>query len=258
MMTQAHKIEHVTPRLLPVVASVGMALFAYAGYAAMPNAAGSVAHPEKIIPRAIYLAIGVVTLLYVALGFVVVASVPMSEISRNASTLLAVAARPLLGKTGYIVISATALLATASGINAFIFSEMNILLTMAKTGQLPKVFAQIVWRNGTLGLLLAVAAILLAINFFDLTALASIASAAFVFSHMAIQVAHWQLIKETKGSRFVVGAAFLSMAIVLTLFLWTTAFTHPWSVALFFVFLAGGGMIEVLLARFGTTSRPST
>jgi amino acid transporter len=182
-MTTHAPIKHATPHFLPVVGSVGMALLAYAGYAAMPNAAGNVAHPKQIIPKAIYLAIGVVTLLYVLLSLVVVGSVPTGEISRDADTLLAVAARPLLGQAGYIAVSVTALLATASCINAFIFTGMKISLAMAQSGQLPKMFAKLVWRKGTLGVLLAVAAVLLAINLFDLTALASIASAAFVFCH---------------------------------------------------------------------------
>jgi hypothetical protein len=47
------------------------------------------------------------------------------------------------------------------------------------------------------------------------------------------------------------------MAVVLTVFLWTTVFTEPWSVALFFVLIVGGWVIEILLGRLGATSRPA-
>ena len=110
---------------------------------------------------------------------------------------------------------------------------------------------QLAWRKGTLGLFVGVVAILLAINFFNLAALADIASAAFIFSHMAVQVAHWRLIDETKGSRPLVGLALLSMAFVLVVFLWSTAFTEPWSVALFFVFIAGSWSVEAALSTAG-------
>ncbi len=161
-------ITHVAPHVLSVIGSVGLALFAYAGYAVMPNAAGNIAHPEQTIPRAIYLAIGIVTLLYVLLAIVVVGSVPAGDLSRDADTALAVAARPLLGQSGYVVVSVTALLATASGINAWVFTAMQISSAMARADQLPGMFMQLAWRKGTRGLLVGVAAILLAINFFDL------------------------------------------------------------------------------------------
>ena len=47
-------------------------MLAYAGFGMMPNAAGSVANPKATIPHAIYLAIAIVTLVYVALAVVVV------------------------------------------------------------------------------------------------------------------------------------------------------------------------------------------
>ena len=250
-------IKHVAPHVLSVIGSVGLALFAYAGYAVMPNTAGSAAHPSQTIPRAIYLAIGIVTLLYVLLAIVVVGSVPAGGLSRDADTALAVAARPLLGQSGYIVVSVTALLATASGINAWVFTAMQISAAMARADQLPGIFMQLAWRKGTRGLFVGVAAVVLAINFFDLTALANIASSAFVFSHMAVQVAHWRLIDETKGSRPLVGLALLSMAVVLVVFLWSTAFTEPWSVALFFVFIAGSWTVEAVLDRRTKERQPT-
>jgi amino acid transporter len=238
---------HKTPHFFSVIGSVGLTLFAYAGYAVMPNAAGSVARPKQTIPLAIYLAISIVTLLYVVLAVIVVESLPAEDFSHDADVALASAVRPVLGQTGYVVVSATALLATASGINAFVFTAMQISLSMAQGGQLPRIFVEPLWRKGTLGFLLGVATILLAINCFDLTALASIASATFVVSHMAVQVAHWRLIHETRGSRMLVGAAFLSMTVVLVTFLWSIAFKEPWSLGIIFAFILGSWMVEMLL-----------
>jgi amino acid transporter len=90
--------------------------------------------------------------------------------------------------------------------------------------------------------------ILLAINVLDLAALASIASATFVLCHMAVQVAHWRLADQTKGSRLVVAVAFLSMTAVLICFLWTITFKQPWSIALIIVFIGGSFIVEIFLA----------
>jgi amino acid transporter len=242
-------LRHATPRLFPVISSVGLTFLAYAGFGMMANAAGSVEKPEQTIPHAIYLAIAVVVLIYVALAIVVVGSVPIAALSRNADTAVAVAARPVLGSTGYIVVSVAALLATASAVNAWIFTAMQISMTMAKANQLPLMFQRLVWRKGTWGLLLGMATIVGAVNLFDLGALARIASATFLVSYMAVNVAHWRLIGETKASRWLVAIGFLAMLGVLVCFLWSIAVTQPWSLGLVAAFIVGSWLIEFLLHR---------
>ena len=140
---------------------------------------------------------------------------------------VAAAARPVLGKAGYIIVSVAALLATASGINGWVFTAMQISRAMVQVGNLPRMFAHFVWRKGTLGLPLSVAAILLAINLLDLAALARIASATFLFFYLAVQIAHWRLIDETKASRILVSVGFLFIAGVLVCFLWSTFLVQP-------------------------------
>ena len=90
--------------------------------------------------------------------------------------------------------SVGALLATASAVNAYIFAAMKITRwPWRRTGQLPRMFDhQGVWRGGTRGLLLGIGgAVLLAINTFNLDALAHIASATFLIVYLAVHVAHW-------------------------------------------------------------------
>jgi len=242
-------LRHATPRVFPLISSVGLTFLAYAGFGMMTNAAGSVAQPEKTIPHALYLAIGMVVLFYVALALIVVGSVPIAQLSHNADTAVAVAARPVLGNAGYIVVSIAALLATASAVNAWVFTAMQLSLSMAEAKQLPLAFKHLVWRQGTLGLLLSIAAIIIAVNIFELAALARIASATFLISYMAVHIAHWRLIRETKGSRWFIGIGFLGMLVVLVCFLWSTAITQPWSLALIAVFILGSWIIESIMHK---------
>ena len=146
-------------------------------------------------------------------------------------------------------VSVAALLATASGVNAWIFTAMQISRSMVKVGNLPNMFAHFVWRKGTLGLLLGVAGILLAINLLDLNALARIASATFLFSYLAVQIAHWRLLPQTKASRFLVGVGSLFIAGVLGCFLWTTFLLQPWSLVLIVAFVVASWFVEWFLAR---------
>ena len=97
--------------------------------------------------------------------------------------------------------------------------------------------------------MLGVGAILLATNVFDLTDLARIASATFLFSYIAVQLAHWHLVEETKGSRLLVGIGSLFMAAVLACFLWSTFRVQPWALVSIVAFVAGSWLIEFLLIR---------
>lgn len=247
--------EHLQPSIMSLISCVGLTFFAYAGFGTMANAAGSVPRPERTIPRAIFLAISVVIALYVGLALIVLGSLSSSTIAQHADTAVAVAAEPVLGHAGYIIVSVGALLATASAVNAYIFAAMKIAVALAEAGQLPRMFEQQVWRKGTRGLLLGIGGVLLAINTLNLDALAHIASATFLTVYLAVHVAHWRLIDKTKGYRLLVAIGFLSMAVVLAGFLWSTAVAQPWSVGLIAMFIAGSWAVEVLLSRYGFASR---
>jgi amino acid transporter len=247
----SHLEEHIHPGTYGIISSVGLTFFAYAGYGMMANAAGSVANPARTIPRAIYLAIAVVTVLYVGLALVVVQSVSPAELSAHADTAVAQAARPVLGHFGYVAVSIGALLATASAINATLFSGIQIAAALAQTGRLPGAFDRRFWRGGTNGVMLSVVGILLMTNFLNLNAIANIASATFLVAYLAVYVAHWRLFEETGGSRTAIVVGMMSMVAVLLVFLWALLQNQPWSLAMIAVFLVGSAFVEAFLERHG-------
>jgi len=248
-MTGKPAVHELHSGVLGIIGCVGLTFLAYAGYDNTANAASSVSKPRTTIPLAMFTAIGAVVVLYVGLAFVVVGSVPATEITEHSATIVAEAARPVLGQAGYVIVSVGALLATASGINAWIYNGMNISLSLAKAGQLPAIFGQQVWRKGTLGVLVSIAGILLAVNFLNLGTLANLTSAAFLIIYLAVYVAHWRLIAQTKANRWLVITGFLTMAVVLVSFLWTVAHEHPWSAGLIGATLVLSWIIENFLMR---------
>jgi len=246
-----HLAEHLHPDLFGLVASVGLTFFAYAGYGMMANAAGSVANPERTIPRAIFLAIGVVMVLYVGLAVVVLQSISPEVLAAHADTAVAEAARPVLGSLGFTAVSIAALLATASAINATLFSAIQIAAGLAKNQQLPRAFHRSLWRGGTDGVVWSVAGILLMVNFLDLNAIANIASATFLICYVAVFLAHWRLAHEAGGSRLIIAVGAALMVVVLLVFLWSVARSQPWSLAMIVAFVAGSALTETLLLRRG-------
>ncbi|MEP7246442.1 MAG: APC family permease [Gammaproteobacteria bacterium] len=248
-MTHKAPSEHLHPGILAVVGSVGFTFLAYAGFGMMTNAAANVKQPQTTIPRSIYLAIATVIVVYVGLAIVVLGNLTPAALAQHPNTAVAEAAMPVLGHIGYVIVSAGALLATASGINAYLFGSLKISKSMAAAGQLPTMFSQILWHKGSRGYLLGAAAVLVAINTLDLKALADIASATFLMVYFAVHVAHWRLIHETTGSRPIIAAGIITMGLVLAGFLWTTAAAQPWSVVFIGILIAGSWTIEVMLAR---------
>ncbi|WP_043286245.1 APC family permease [Reyranella massiliensis] len=232
-----------------LLASVGLTFFAYAGYGMMTNAAGHVAHPEVTIPRAIYLAIGLVIVLYIGLAIVVLGSISPAELARYADTAVAQAARPVLGQAGFVIVAGGALFATASAINACIFSALEVSRGLAARGQLPATVGRAAWGQGTHGLVWGAGAILILVSLFDLGAIAQVAGATFLISYLAIFLAHWRLHAEVGGRRSLILLGAALMALTLGAFTVSLLQTQPIVVALALVVIAGSFGIEWLVQR---------
>lgn len=71
------------------------------------------------------------------------------EIEQDAGHVLAIAGAAVLGQTGFLVIAAAAILATASAVNATLFASANIGADLAVNGQLPSRLAQPWLGRGT-------------------------------------------------------------------------------------------------------------
>jgi amino acid transporter len=205
-------------------ASVGLTFFAYAGYGIIANASGYVADPARTLPRAIFIAIGVVATLYIGLAVIVQGHVPVDHLNHYRHTAVAQAAHRVFGTPGFIVVSIAALLATTSALNASLFSGLEISKAMASRGELPALFGRAAWREGTQGLVWATAFVLVLVNLIDLTAICHIAGAGALILYLAVFAAHWRLHAEAGGSRLLILLGVGLMAVVLVaqvIHLWT-------------------------------------
>ncbi|OFW98818.1 MAG: hypothetical protein A3D94_05240 [Alphaproteobacteria bacterium RIFCSPHIGHO2_12_FULL_66_14] len=230
-------------------ASVGLTFFAYAGYGMMTNASGHVANPAKTIPRAIFLAISVVIVLYIGLSVIVLGNISPAELARFSSTAVAQAAKPILGNAGFVVVSIGALFATSSAINASIFCALEVSRGLAEKGQLPAVFARAAWGHGTRGLVWSAGAILVMVNLFDLGAIAQVAGATFLIAYLAVFAAHWRLHGEVGGSRILIVGGAALMAVVLAAFTISLWSTQPSAIGLTLLAVAGSLGVEWLVQR---------
>jgi len=223
-MLDVHGVAH--PGAL--LAAVGLAFFAYAGYGMMANAAGEVQNPERAMPRAFALAILTVLVLYVVLALVVLGNVTPENLAKYADTAVAEAAAPILGHAGFVLVSVAALLATASAINATLYAMGNIALGMGQLGSLPAAFARPIAGQITSGYLALAVVILVLANFLHLGAIAAAASATFLVCYLAVFVAAFRLRRETEASGVALALGFVLMAVVLGAFVQGMVAQRQW------------------------------
>ena len=86
-----------------------------------------------------YLALGIATVIYVAVALGVFGTLTVDQVIASGGTALAVAAEPVLGRAGYWLMSVTALFATAGATNAGLYPAAGLCEQMATTGQFPPV-----------------------------------------------------------------------------------------------------------------------
>lgn len=111
---------------------------AYEGFQLVIHAYHEVDAPERNIPRAIYGAIAVATILYVVLAIGALATIPKADIIAGKEYALAAGSERVLGKLGYFAVLSSALLATSSAISGTLFGASRLMAVIADDGYFPK------------------------------------------------------------------------------------------------------------------------
>lgn len=118
-----------------------LAFFAFTGFEDMVNVAEEVRQPEKNLPLAILLALGIATLLYFTVALVAIGSVPIGELGRSEAPLALIYAQA----TGRepVAITLISLFAVINGALIQIIMLSRLAYGMARRGWLPAAFAYV-------------------------------------------------------------------------------------------------------------------
>ena len=111
---------------LGVLFAAGLLYVTYEGFGVVTNSAGDMRNPAKELPRAMFLALGIVIVVYIVVSSVVVMTLSLPAMDAYQGHVLADAGRVILGRVGFVVIGVAAVLATASGVNATMFGDANL------------------------------------------------------------------------------------------------------------------------------------
>jgi amino acid transporter len=231
------------PSTRDILSSVALTFFAYLGFSVIAFAGGDLPNPTKNMPRAMYLAIGVTALTYVAIALSVFGTLTLDEVIASGDTAIAEAAKPALGEAGFTIMAIAAMLATSSSVNANLYASSGLTTMLADTGRFPAVFGARARLGGRRGLIVTIALVLILANVFDLTAIASIGSAVALALFVLVGIAALRLRAETGSHALVILVAIAMTVIVLLLFAVDTLRNEPQT----FVAMAGLAVLAVAL-----------
>jgi amino acid transporter len=220
---------------------------AYEGFELIANAAEDVSEPRRNLPRAYYICIGFVIVLYVLVTVVAVGNLAPADISKHKEYALAAAARPFMGALGFTLMAVTAAVATTSAINSTLYGAAKFTFVIAQAGELPRDFARNVWNRPIAGLLVMAVGTLVLVNVANLESISTMGSSAFLVVFAAVNYANYRLRRETNSS----GAAAL-MAVLLCLaatcaIVYYTLTTHPLTALVLVGMLAVAFAVEIVL-----------
>ncbi len=253
------KADHMLPVFnqgiaAPVVAA-GLIFVAYEGFELIPNTIQEMRNPETDLKRGLILAILITAFIYVVVSLVALGNLTPDQVAKDQEYALAVAARPMLGEAGFVLIGIAALMSTASAINATLFGSARLAMVMAAEHALPRVFSlrertrAVPWVSLVVLSVLTGAFLLLA----DLTVISSFASAVFLAIFAAVNLSAWRLrARIAIRPALPLAGALLSLA-ALAVLLWHTwqvdRISLAWIGGFFFAAIALESLVIVVRGR---------
>ncbi|MBL8159641.1 amino acid permease [Candidatus Saccharibacteria bacterium] len=176
-----------TAALAGIVAASFIAFYAFLGFEDMVNVAEEVKEPAKAFPKAILGALGLVTVLYLAVTVAALGVLTPQRLGESSAPLAAAYEMATGGGAGIIIV--IGLLATLNGIIVNLVMGSRFLYGMANKGWLPPWFAAVSSRHvPTRGLVLVAAVACVAALWLPIDRLAQLTSLLLLFVFIAVNL----------------------------------------------------------------------
>lgn len=187
----------------------------YMGFGLVTNISENMKNPKKNVPKAIVISIIIVSIVYISVALVAIGNLPLKTLIASQDNALAVAAKPFLGKFGFLLISIGALFSISSALNATLYGGANVAYSFAKEGDLPKFFERKEWFGTTEGLYITAGLGLLFALLFNIGGIAAITSSVFTIIYIFVLFSHLKMIKEVGGNKIVV---LVNLVVIISVF----------------------------------------
>ncbi len=182
------------PDMSTVLGTTGVVIFAFMGIEGSLMPSGEVKNPARTVPRALFIALGAVTVLYLAIQFVALGILGL-DLAQDRTTPLASAAAAVAGPAGRTLLVAGAAISMFGYLSANVLSEPRGVFALSRDGFLPRILATVHPRFHTPHIAIAVyglvvCAIALSGTFEQLAIFANLAALCLYFM---CAVAAWEL-----------------------------------------------------------------
>ena len=232
-----------------ILSGAALIFFAYTGFARVTIMAEEVKDPTKTIPHSIFLALGISTVIYLLVNIVAVGLVGAPALAKSGSPLAD--ALSMTGSSGAVLlISAGAMIATASVLLTTIMGISRIVFSMARSQDLPFLFERIHPRFSTPHYAIAItgAGMIAALLLADLALVVAVSTFAMLIYYLIANIAAFRLHREHRlyPSWVPVIGALSCIGLI--------AFLSPNSWIIGCIGLLIGGVWFVFRKRFGVSS----
>ncbi len=138
-------VEKFSTNFGNIASTSALVFVTFFGFSAIAASAGEIINPVKTIPRAIFISMGLVTVLYTLVILVILAA----NLTEYDEAAMGRAAELFLGGIGGMVIVGGGLFSMVSATNASIMAGSRVSLAMSQLGHLPRIFSRVNQRTKT-------------------------------------------------------------------------------------------------------------
>lgn len=124
-------------------AAASMVFFSFIGFDAASTAGEEAKNPQRDLPRAIIISLGIVTLMYVLVALTAVAAVGVDDVSSSGASLATVLDQVIGRSWPATILAAGAVIAIASVVLTVLYGQTRILVAMSRDGLMPKVLSRV-------------------------------------------------------------------------------------------------------------------
>ena len=154
-------VPFATQGLISIISAMGLTTIAFQGYEVIAQCGEEVENPKRNLPMAIFVAIGIVVIIYLGVGFVALGAIDLGKLSADVraslpievdttweflahfeETAIVEAARQVMPFGAYVLLFA-GLVSTISALNATIYSSSRVSFAMGRDRNLPPFFGKI-------------------------------------------------------------------------------------------------------------------
>ncbi|MBU3617138.1 APC family permease [Polynucleobacter sp. JS-Polo-80-F4] len=233
-----------------IAIATGILYINYQGFGVVTNSSDAMHAPHKELPIAMFSALILVTIAYVLVSSAVILLFTPAQMAVYNGHVLADAAQIVAGKTGFIVIGASALLACAAALNATIFAASNIAADMTRKSSVSQALGDEVLNTEFRALTISAILVIALVLAFPLDVVGKMASLAFLLVYAAITWGHIRVRNQTGAKLWPLWAAIIiNLGLFATLFL-NVVETAPNSAIALAIALVGSFAIEATSRKF--------